>query len=65
MLAHWHVARVGRTRVVFGSVEFPESTPPVAISIAGVTYVRQDVAGQDGERHGEPDDEGVIGDGAD
>lgn len=65
MLAHWHVARVGRTRVVFGSVEYPEATPPETISIAGVTYVRQGVAGQDVVPKPAPDGEGVVGDGAD
>jgi len=42
MLAHWHVAWVGRNRVVFASVEWPEGKPPERIIIAGTTYVRED-----------------------
>jgi len=42
MLAHWHVAWVGRNRVVFASVEYPEGKPPERITIAGTTYVRED-----------------------
>ena len=42
MLAHWHVAWVGRNRVVFASVEWPEGKPPERITIASTTYVRED-----------------------
>ncbi len=50
MLAHWHVAWVGRNRVVFASVEWPEGKPPEHISIAGTTYVREDKQEEDGEK---------------
>lgn len=41
MLAHWHVAHVGRERVVFAAVEYPEASPPETICIGGITYARQ------------------------
>jgi hypothetical protein len=44
MLAHYHVARTGRDRVVYAAVEFPEGCPPETILIAGTTYVRDDAA---------------------
>lgn len=40
MLAHWHVAHVGRERVVFAAVEYPEDSPPETICIGGITYTR-------------------------
>ncbi len=50
MLTHWHVAWVGRNRVVFASIEYPEGKPPEHITIAGTTYVREDERKEDGEK---------------
>ena len=41
MLAHWHKAWVGRDRVIFAAVEYPETNPPEEIHIGGITYVRR------------------------